>query len=179
MEQVPINTNSKPKKGLLITLVILSVIFFLGCTVLGYLYYIKYNAYKNLTNENQNLTSGQKTANEKLQKQLATANKDKTTLQKENKNLEDESAAKTGKINQAKTYNDFFKYLNQVVAAHPDFTGFTQAEYEEGRTLAQATGNNDFVDTVDAAWNNTEVDPATRMISVWQAIAAGIENSLK
>lgn len=159
-------------------MIILASIFFVGSAILGYLYYSKYKAYKNLTTENQNLQNKQQNA-AALQKKLNTANSLIASLEKTKSDLTKESAAKSDKIKQSLTYRAFFAYLNQVIEAHPTMTGITDAEYEQGRALAQATGNNNFVNIVDTAWNNTDGDPVARLLSVWKGIASGWEDSLQ
>lgn len=75
-------------------------------------------------------------------------------------------------------YNDFLEYMTQVIDAHDGFTGWTDAEYQIGREKAEATGNSDFVNTVDTAWNNTDVDVTVRVVNVYRGIINGIKSVL-
>ena len=68
--------------------------------------------------------------------------------------------------------------MTQVIDAHDGFTGWTDAEYQVGREKAQATGNQTFVETVDAAWNNEAIDVTTGVINVYRGIVSGISGAL-
>ena len=164
----------KAKTAFIITLVF-AIIFFLGSGVLGYMFYEKYNDHKNLKDKYSDLKeitlSDLEKENEDLQTQIDTLTKEKTALQKTNKEMKDGIAV-------ANAYNEFCKYMTQIIDVHNGFTGWTDAEYQVGRTKAQATGSTSFVNTVDWAWNRTDIDPVTRVIGVWNAIATGISNAI-
>lgn len=98
--------------------------------------------------------------------------KDKENLTTENNDLKSDKAT-------ALSYNDFFKHMNTVIETHNGFSGWTDAEFQTGKTLAEKTGNTAFVNTINWAWYETSVDPATRVIRVWKETQAGIENALK
>ena len=109
----------------------------------------------------------------------STAEGEKGTLEEQNATLKSQKTALEAKITKANAYNNFLKHMNSVVQTHNGFTGWTDAEYQTGLALAQATGDASFVSTVTWAWTQTSIDPTTRVIRVWNEIAAGIENSLK
>jgi hypothetical protein len=98
--------------------------------------------------------------------------KDKASLTAEN------TALKAGRA-KALAYNEFFKYLNTVIETHNGFTGWTDAEFQIGRTRAEATGDISFVSTVNWAWYETSINPTTRVIRAWKEIVSGIQNALK
>ena len=175
------------------------VIFGISCTlfvvagIVGYFCYQALMENKGLVNDLENLKNERQVSaadlkkenedltrklqileeqNKTLQNKEAACEKDKADLTTENKNYQD-------KIQKALTYNEFFKYENSIIELHGDFSGWTDAEYQTGRSKAQATGDSNFVSTVDWAWNRQDIDPFTRAVGVWKAIAAGIENSLK
>jgi len=85
---------------------------------------------------------------------------------------------KNSGITTTKAYVSFLEYMTQVIDAHDGFTGWTDAEYQVGREKAEATGNNDFVNRVDWAWNETSVDPVVRVIEVYRDIVNGINSAL-
>ena len=78
----------------------------------------------------------------------------------------------------ARTYNDFFKYLNDITQVHNGYTGWTEAEYQTGRSKAEATGDGNFVSVIDWAWTATSTPQIDRMIKVWTAIDEGIGSNL-
>lgn len=98
--------------------------------------------------------------------------KDKADLTTENTSL------KAGKA-KALAYNEFFKYLNTVIETHNGFSGWTDAEFQTGKTKAEATGDISFVSTVNWAWYETSIDPTIRVIRAWKEIVSGIQNALK
>ena len=99
-------------------------------------------------------------------------------MQKEKGELEEQIKTTNDKLAKIKAYNEFFKYLNYVIEIHEGFSGWTEAEYQTARTKAQATGDQDFVDLIDWAWNEESVDPLIRIIKVLKAIVSGIESGL-
>ncbi len=107
-----------------------------------------------------------------LEKENTELKSSNTKLTKENNDLK---AAKA----KALTYNEFFKYLTSVIKAHAGFSGWTDAEFQAGKTKAEATGNTNFVSTINWAWYQTSIPPADRVVRVWEETAAGIENALK
>ena len=97
------------------------------------------------------------------------------SLKTENETL----TAKTAKMAKAKAYNDVLAYIVQLVQAHNGLNGWTEAEYQAGRTKAVATGDQSFIDIIDWAWNNQAIDQVERLTKVLDAIADGIGNNLK
>ncbi len=75
-------------------------------------------------------------------------------------------------------YNNFDDYFHNVIVAHGGFDGWTQAEYEHAHDLAEATGDSSFVDIVEYAWNNEDIDPVIRITAVMKGIIDGINANL-
>jgi len=109
----------------------------------------------------------------------STAEGEKGTLEEQNATLKSENLVLEAKIAKANTYNNFFKHLNTVIETHNGFTGWTDAEFQAGNTIAVTTGDTTFVNLINWAWYETTVDVSTRVVAVWKAIASGIETSLK
>ena len=160
----------KAKLAFVLTLVF-AIIFFLGCVGLGYFFYTKYSAYKDLSSKYNKL----KNQNQSTVEELKAQNK---TLTDENTALKGQITTKDAGLAKIKAYNEFFKYENYVIKLHNGFTGWTDAEYRTARTKAQGTGDSSFVSLIDWGWNRTDIDPTTRAIAVWEAIAKGIESGL-
>jgi len=166
-----------PKKAKIafITTLVIAIIFFLGSGVLGYMYYDKYNDHRDLKEKYSDLKeitlSDLEKENEELQGQVDTLTEEKLAL-------EEQIKTKDVGIAVANAYNEFHKYMNQVIQTHNGFDGWTDAEYQIARRKAQATGSNTFVNTVDTAWNRTDIDPLTRLLNVWKGIVSGIENAI-
>lgn len=110
--------------------------------------------------------------NQSLTAANAQLTKDKDELTAENKNLKSNIAS-------AVAYNNFFGYMNTVVETHNGFTGWTDAEFQTGKSYAEKTGSTSFVSTINWAWYETSVAPATRIIRVWKETQSGIESALK
>jgi len=102
-----------------------------------------------------------------------------STAEGEKGTLEEQNAALKAKIAGATAYNNFLKHLNSVIETHGGFTGWTDAEYQTGLALAQATGNSAFVNTITWAWTQTSIGPVVRVLRVLKETASGIENALK
>ena len=151
----------------------LLIIFFLASGVLGYFFYKKYDSYQDIWSRYTSMKKDDTKDAEitDLEKQIEELTAEKTALEKENKELKDGIAV-------ANAYNEFLKYMTHIIDVHNGFTGWTDAEYQVGRTKAQATGSTSFVNTVDWAWNRTDVDITTRVIGVWNAIATGIDTAI-
>lgn len=180
-----VNDPRKAKIAFVITL-ILAIFFFLASGVLGYFYWQKAKANKDLASEKQKLqdelkifddTLTKKTA--ELQSQKSTLEQDKATLEGEKKALEKQIADTKTKQAKITAYKDFFKYLTDVIEAHNGLDGWTDAEYQIGRNKAVATGDSSFVADVDWAWNQRSVDQVTRLVKIFRDIIAGIEAGLK
>ena len=118
--------------------------------------------------------TGSQTSKDKaaLSAENAQLTKDKSSLTAEN------AALKAGKA-KALAYNEFFKFLNTVIETHNGFTGWTDAEFQTGKSKAEATGDISFVSTINWAWYETGIDPDTRVMRVWKEIVSGIQNALK
>jgi TolA-binding protein len=173
-------------KRVFIVFLSLSTLFFIGCGVLGYLYWHEYRINKNktadITQKDTQITD--------LKKEISgltnATNQNSTSLAEQNKNLTAQNTSLTNqvksykaKIAKANAYNEFFKYLTAVIQAHSGFSGWTEGEFQTAKQKAEATGDASFVSTVNWAWYETTVDVTTRVIRVWNEIASGIENALK
>ena len=132
--------------------------------VLGYLYYKKGKDYQNLTNEKELLLD-----------QLQGSESD---LLRSNQDLEAQVAEYQRKNALAKTHNDFMTYFVGVANTHNGLNDWTDAEWAEGRRLAEATGNSSFVALFDWARNNSDIDQIERLIKLLDAIANSIGRNL-
>jgi len=103
---------------------------------------------------------------------------EKADLQKQLDEKNNELSSKDAGMSTITAYNNFLEYMTQVIDAHNGFSGWTDAEYQIGHEKAQATGNNDFINTVDTAWNDTSIDVTTRVINVYRGIINGINGGL-
>lgn len=177
-----VNDPRKAKIAFIVVLV-LAIVFFLGAGALGYLYWKKVDSYKSLADEKKKLEDSIEnqisSKTEDLQTQIETLEKEKTDLETDKSALQDQ--IDNYKVGMAKitAYKEFYKYYNQVIETHSGFTGWTDQEYAVGRSKAEATGDQDFVAVVDYAWNETSVDPTTRVIRVNKAIVTGLERGIK
>ena len=171
VQEKPADIPSKSSKKILIVPLILIGVLFVGFIVLGYFYYSKLGQYKTAISER----NGLKTELEAKTKELDEV---KGSMP-DTGPIEEQIINYKAKIGKAQTYNDFFKYLNSVIEIHNGFTGWTDAEYQTGRGLAQKAGDSSFLGVVDNAWNNQQQPVTDRMVSVWKSIQKGIENSLK
>ncbi len=153
----PDQESAKSKKRLIVAS-FFAGIFLAGCIVLGYLSYSQFQINQSLNSEKNRI------AYELSQLRAAVA---------------EGNTAQIAKIAKALAYADFFGYMNEVTAVHDGYTGWTQAEFEHGRALAQATGDASFVMIVDEAWAHDTDLEIPRLLAVWQAIQQGIESALK
>ncbi len=164
----------KPK-GLgrgLITLIVVSSVLFVGACALGYFVWRDHQNYNKLLSDKQSLESRLAITKTMTTTPTATVDKEKVELKKE------VASYKAGR-EKITAYNDFFKYMNQIVETHNGFSGWTDAEFQTGKSKAEATGDTDFVSKVDWAWYETSVDPLQRALGVWKSIADGIDRGLK
>ncbi len=167
--------NPKRTKIAFIVTLIIGVLLLIGSGGLGYLYYQKTNDYNSLKKQNEELKKASTTTKDEQEKQIDELKKENETLKTDKANLEKQVTEKDTQIATAAAYNDFFKYLNQVIRTHNGVSGWTDAEYQVGHQKAEATGSQDFANLIEWAWYHTEVDPITRLLEVWDAIANGIE----
>ena len=180
-----VNDPRKAKIAFVTTL-ILAIFFFLASGVLGYFYWQKMKSYNDLTDSKQ---KAEASLNEKLktsEDNLAKANTElaglKATTDASGKSisvLEKQIADNNAKKASIASYLAVFTYLADIIANHNGLNGWTEAEYQAGRALAVATGNNSFVADVDWAWNQRDVDQITRLVKVMRDIITGINNGLK
>lgn len=169
------------KVGFVFTL-ILAIVLFLASGTLGYLYWHKLDdrnkldASKQQVEESLAKAQGDLTAANKQIGDLTVASDSSgqsiSSLQKQAANY------KTG-MAKITAYKEFLKYYNSVIETHNGYTGWTDAEFQTGKTKAEATGDASFVSTVNWAWYETGVDVATRIIRVNREIVSGIESGIK
>lgn len=178
--------NPKNLKIAFYVTLMLSVIFLAGLCVLGYFYYLKTVEFDNLKlnydelNTNyitlrasyDDLKSKEGETKEDLEKKLKDAEEENESLKAENSNLKKD-------MEEAAAYLAFFNHMTEVIDHHDGFTGWTEAEHQAGVVLARKTGDNDFVELVEWAWHNHDVNPVTRVVRVWDAIYDGINEALK
>jgi hypothetical protein len=169
-----------------VVLAVVVGILAIGTVALGYLYYNENVDKKTLADQNKILEDQYNTILEKNQSEIdeltggaSSLSGEKTTLEGQNATLKkknDEYAAGMATI---KAYNDMFKYYNTVIDTHDGFTGWTDAEFQTGKSLAEKTGNSSYVSTVNWAWYETSVPPFDRALRFQIETAAGIEGGIK
>jgi cell division protein FtsB len=180
-------TNAKEKtkhkfQKPFIAMLILAIIFLLTSGLLGYLFIKKSHLYQDLSSEKQLLQNKLNASSEDLQQKNESLQKENDDLKKENeqlakdkKTLEDNAKTTNDKIT---AYTAFLNYLAEITQKHNGYEGWRDAEYQQGRALAQATGDQDFITTVDSAWNQQELSQIVRLVRVLQGIVSGINNNL-
>ena len=158
------------------------IVSLISATVLGLLYYKKSGDYRNLNNKCDNLSSQVK----KLENQVSTTSAElkrvstgAASLQAQVTSLQDQLAACQAKSAKVKAYTAVISYVSGIIKIHNGFDGWTDAEYQKGRSLAQATGDTNFVNTIDWAWNRKDLDQMTRFTGFLNALVTGIDNALK
>ena len=174
--------NPRKTKIAFIIFLILAIFFFLTSGVLGYFYWQKVKGYNDLAATKQKVEDDLKTANDSLTK----ANTDLAALKAESgtsgasiTSLQKQIADNNAKKANITKYLDVFTYLVDLISNHSGLDGWTEAEYQAGRNLVIATGNNSFLADVDWAWNHKEIDQITRLVKVMRDIISGINNNLK
>ena len=180
--------NTIKIKKVFIVILVLMILFVIGGGVLGYFYYKKHQAYKSLLAEKNeiqtNLDNVRKdldkanneleTTSVDLRKDLKDCESDKSALEEDLKDLNAASASYEDKNKVVKAYAEFLKYLSQIINAHNGLDGISEAEFQQGYSLAQATGNSDFAATVNWAWHTESVSQAKRLARVMLETAQGI-----
>lgn len=169
--------------------VILAVVFgilAIGTAALGYLYYNENVDKKNLADQNKILEDQCNTILEKNQSEIdaltggtSSLSGEKTTLETQNAALIKANNDYKSEMATIKAYNEMFKHYNTVIDTHDGFTGWTDAEFQAGKALAEKTGNATYVSTVNWAWYETSVPPFDRALRFQKETASGIESGLK
>lgn len=173
-------------KRVFIAVLIISIVFFVGTGVLGYLYYKE----RKLVNEKQSaiIQKDQEIANLQLQLDEYTGSSESAReslksqndiLKKSNKTLTDQVNDYKAKSAKALLYNEVLKYVNSIIEAHGGFDGWTDAEFQTGKTKAEATGDAAYISMINWAWYEKSVPPLTRALRFFKDTASAIENSLK
>jgi len=165
-------------KKIFILMLVLTIMFFVGAGVLGYFYYEKFKAYKSLASDKQKLEDQLRNSSTTWQKKNNDLEKDKAQLQKDKKTLQDQIAADRAKIDKAKAYLETLVYVNQLIADHGGLVGWTEAEFQEGRRIAETTGDSSYVDLVDWCWNRRDINQITRLTRFYKASTDGISSNL-
>src|SRR3990170_5613420 len=173
-------------KRIFILMLVLTIVFFLGAGALGYLYYHQRQLYKTLAQEKENLenqlssaTSSSTDLTNQLKDQLKTCQTAKTKLDAEKKTLADANKTYVSQNTTATAYANFLKYRGEIIDLHDGLQNISQAEYDRGYALAQATGNSQFTSTVNWAWNQTDISQAKRLARVIVEAANGVINNSK
>jgi len=83
-----------------------------------------------------------------------------------------------GKLGRIEEYNDMHKFIYDVIIAHDGFTGWTDAEYEIARGMAEGFGDEELIAAIENAWINLDGEPAARFARVMLAIINGIDGNL-
>ena len=167
--------DPKKAKGIFITFLILTIVFFLAAAALGYLYFKKNKDLKKSNQENQVVIDQLKKDKTDLEKQVADAKKETEDLKNSSKQSSETAANKQTII---KAYTEILTYFAQVVENHNGFDGWTDAEYQHAREIAKATQSPEFLATVDWAWNQKTVSVMERVVRFLKEISVGINDNL-
>ena len=172
-------TNDPTKcKKVFILMLVLTILFFVVSGVFGYLYYQKHKDHQNLLTEKQKLEDRLATAAEDLQDQAEELQKQIKELQDQKNACDDESASHKTKSATIKKYMDCLDYLVGLIHVHSGFDNWSEAEYQNGRKLVEATGDSNFLSVVDAAWTDEGGDQMTRLVNVFNALISGVNSNL-
>jgi|GEM_PF-2433993 len=176
------------KKLLFLIVLVGMLVSLIGLSAFAYLYYGQREDSKDLGNENSSLQDEIEELEEQqdtqvrdlliqiedLQATVAALEEDKVALQKSEADLKKSEASYKSKAAQARQYNDVLGALHDTIVRHNGFSGWTEAEYQTGRSLALATGDQGLVDAVDDAWHDLDGDPVLRVARVLKEIIDGI-----
>lgn len=160
---------------------VLVIIFALTSATFGVFYFLKNKAYTELQSSYQALMSkpAKTTDTSNLTTQIATLTQEKADAQKAKTDAETALANEKANEALAQKYNDVFSYVLTVVDTHQGLDGWTDAEYQAGRTLAEKTGDAEFLSTVDWAWQHKEVSQITRLVRALRYISDKIKEKLQ
>lgn len=159
-------------KRAFIAVFVIGLIFILATIGMGFLYWQKSSAYKDLKGEKEKLEATKKTktlTEKELQEKVTTLEKQVTDLQAADKQ---EKAA-------VKAYLEVLNYMALLVERHGGFDGWTEAEFQEGRRLAVATGNSSYVASIDYCWGRTDIPQMTRLVKFLRDTVTAINNALE
>ncbi|MFA5157641.1 MAG: hypothetical protein WC451_00410 [Patescibacteria group bacterium] len=180
-----VNDPRKAKIAFVVVL-LLAIVFFLASGALGYLYWHKLDDRNNLAASKQQVEESLSATLKTAENNLTAANKEIADLQASTdssgqsiSSLQKQIADYKAGLAKITAYKEFLKYYNSVIETHNGYTGWTDAEFQVGKTKAEATGDASFVSTVNWAWYETSVDVATRIIRVNKEIVSGIESGIK
>lgn len=167
-------------------LIIVIAVLVVGAVALGFMYYTENQDKKSLAETNEELQDRYEEINAKLEGEVTdltggaeSLTGEKTTLASQNATLKAENDEYAAGMVTVKAYNDIFKHYNTVLETHGGFSGWTDAEFEAGKALAELTGSTAFVSTVNWAWYETSVPAFDRVLRYQKEIAAGIEGGIK
>lgn len=106
-----------------------------------------------------------------------------TTLTAENNDFKTDNATMAAdltvyreKLAKIALYNDMHTFIYDVIVLHNGFIGLTESEYQDARTKAEATGDQNLLSAVENAWNNRNGEPMARFALVMRAIIDGVES---
>jgi predicted phage gp36 major capsid-like protein len=170
-----------------VTILVFAIVFFLGAGVLGYFFWQKTTSYKSLADEKSKLEVSVEDQvagkTEELQAKLTESEKaladQKVTSEAEKSKSDEQIESYRSGMTKITAYKEALKYYYAVIEAHGGYTGWTDQEYAIFRSKAEATGDKDFVDVVDYAWNETSADVVTRVLRFHQALVTGFERGIK
>ena len=172
-------------KRVFILMLVLGIIFLVGAGVLGYFYYIKDQDFKSLTSEKQSLQTlldktktGSTKSSTDLQNQVKTLQSQVTTLEKEKKDLQTQVNSDKTKSAKAQKYLAVLNYVSATIAKYNGLDGWTDSDYQQGRSLAEETNDTSFVNTVDWAWNTKDISQIVRLNGFLDAVSKGITANL-
>ena len=174
--------DPKKAKRAFVTTLVFAVIFLLSTGTLGYLYYVKTKQVKNITTQKEEQAQKLESEKKELEKKLDETNKELAKAKElstgDKKALEEKITILEEKLKKITAYNEFLRYLNQVMVTHGGFDGWTEAEFQAGRQKAQATGDQALVSIIDWAWNNKDIAQMTRFNTVLKTVVDGITKNL-
>lgn len=172
----PDQVKKSPSSTILVTLIALLLLIGLGTT--SYLFYRQKKDNSSLRAENSTLSqqvSELTDQNTQLTDDLATEKSDASKTKQE---LEEDISTANSKIDKVKAYNALNEYIMSVVRNHGGLINLTQSEYEKALAKAKKTGDSKVISATKAAWNNTSLTPAYRLVNLADSIINGIEKAV-
>src|SRR4030042_4962742 len=146
----PAKPSNKFKIAFFTTLVT-TIVFLVAAAALGYVYYTKSQAYNDLNSANNKCKKEKAALEKQASSSSATLNQKLKTCEDQKKAALDTNKNKTDKV---AAYNTLFSYFITVLRTHSGLNGWTDAEYQKARGLAQATEDQHMEDKNDWAWNH-------------------------
>lgn len=151
--------NTKSKLPLVI--VIFSILLLGSAGTLAYLY---------ITEMNRNKT---------IQADYATLQTQYNEKETEITQLEEQVETYGQKITKIDAYNDVDKFIYDTILKHNGFTGWTQAEYNTVKAMADKIGDKELSASLYSGWYDRNGLPVSRFSRVMLAIIDGIGDNTK